>query len=155
TCNLAVNGVNGLDTGSITPSTWYHFYAISNGTMHGTLASQFAPPTSPVLPAGYVAFAYLGAVITDSSSKLRIVRIQGARAGYVSAVPMVNTVPVANTVTPVDVTHICPPNGLSFDVNASVFSTIDAVGCYFVHRVSPGLDAALFRGVGPALQISS
>jgi hypothetical protein len=156
TVNLAVNGVNGLDTGSMAPSIWYHFYAITTGSMHGAIASVSPPPTGPALPSGYLAWAYLGAVFSDGSTTLRTVRMQGARAAYVSAVTMVGgTAPVAGVVTPVGVTTICPPNGLSFDVNASVFSTIDAVGCYFVHRVSPGIDAAIFRGVGPGLQLAS
>lgn len=65
--NTATNGaVNTLDTGSLTTSTWYNFFLISNGTTTGGLASLSA--TAPTLPSGYTYFCRLGAMRTDGSS---------------------------------------------------------------------------------------
>ena len=66
--NLGINGANGLDAGSLAPSTWYHVYLISNGTATAGLASTSA--TSPTLPAGYTYSMRIGTVRTDGSSNL-------------------------------------------------------------------------------------
>lgn len=53
TLNLATNGLNGLDTGTIAVNTWYYLFAIHNPTTNasGTIASL--SPTTPVLPSGF------------------------------------------------------------------------------------------------------
>ena len=65
---LSASGMNGLDTGSRATGTWYYFYVIYNGT---TVAALFsASRTAPTLPAGYTAFALVGAAYNSSGNAL-------------------------------------------------------------------------------------
>lgn len=64
TANLLTTGANGLDTGTMAASVWYHAYLISNGTATACLASLSA--TAPTMPAGYKFKVRVGALQTDS-----------------------------------------------------------------------------------------
>jgi hypothetical protein len=66
--NFTVNGANGLDTGTIAASTWYHIWVIDNGSAGAVLGSLSA--TAPTMPNGYSYKCRLGAVRTDGSSNL-------------------------------------------------------------------------------------
>lgn len=63
TINLGTTGANALDAGVIQIDKWYALYAITkdDGTTAGLASLSF---TSPTLPSGYTAMAYLGAVPT-------------------------------------------------------------------------------------------
>jgi hypothetical protein len=69
----AVGSGNGaLDTGSISPSTWYHAFlvlhnlAVSSGNMDVLLSLS---ATSPTLPTDYNVFGRIGSMKTDGSSQ--------------------------------------------------------------------------------------
>ena len=64
--SLTTNGVNGLDVGISTASTWYSVWVIWNGTTTGGLLSLSA--TAPTLPSGYTRYARVGWVRTDSTA---------------------------------------------------------------------------------------
>ena len=69
--NCAVNGFNGLDTGSLGASKVYYIYVISDpvsGNPSGAVASLAAPSVGPLMPFGYSAFRHVAFVVTDSSS---------------------------------------------------------------------------------------
>ena len=69
TLNAAVNGANGLDTGSLAASTWYYLFVISDPvSTNPTAALLSLSKTAPVIPYGYGAFRYIGAWRTDGSS---------------------------------------------------------------------------------------
>lgn len=61
TLDITSMGINGLDTGTEQPDTWYYIWVIakSNGTIAGLLSSSSA---NPVLPSGYIYKAFAGAV---------------------------------------------------------------------------------------------
>lgn len=80
TIDSTVNGVNGLDTGTIAPSTWYFVWAISNGPSIAGLLSLSA--VSPALPSGYVYAARIGAFLTDGSGNFRRIIQRGNVAQY-------------------------------------------------------------------------
>jgi len=69
--NTAVNGFNGLDTGTIADSKVYAVYLIadlvSNAPMGGLLSLSY---TAPLLPFGYGNFALVGFVTTDGSANI-------------------------------------------------------------------------------------
>jgi len=73
TVDITVSGVNGLDTGTKAPSTWYHIWEIAkaDGTKAGLLS---ASATSPTMPSGYTYRAYLGAVYNNSSNNFITIR---------------------------------------------------------------------------------
>jgi hypothetical protein len=67
--NAAVNGINGLDTGSLAASTMYAVYCIgdsSNKNPTGVILS--ANQTTPGLPFGYDSYRKIGYWATDASS---------------------------------------------------------------------------------------
>jgi len=67
TCNLAVNGLNGLDTGALALNTTYYMYAVPNGDQFGLVAS-ITPPTGAG-PTGFTnTWTYLGAFVTEAAS---------------------------------------------------------------------------------------
>ena len=67
--NSAVNGLNGLDTGTIAASTVYAVYIVwdpvSNQPAGGLLSLSYS---LPLMPYGYSAYLLIGYVVTDSSS---------------------------------------------------------------------------------------
>lgn len=81
TINLSTTGANALDAGSISSSTWYYLYLISDGSTVAGLASTSA--SAPTLPAGYLYFLRIGAMKTDGSSALYRSKQVGNRAQYV------------------------------------------------------------------------
>lgn len=69
--NAAVNGFNGLDTGSLGASKVYYVYVISDpvsGNPTGAILSLALPSVGPLMPFGYSAFRHIGYAITDSSN---------------------------------------------------------------------------------------
>ncbi|MBI1215695.1 MAG: hypothetical protein GC185_07745 [Alphaproteobacteria bacterium] len=88
TVDFSASGANGLDTGSIAASSFYHIWLISNGSTTAALASLSA--TAPTLPGGYGYKLRVGAVVTDSSTVLMRTRQAGNAAHYV-VTPSTNT----------------------------------------------------------------
>jgi hypothetical protein len=69
--NAAVNGLNGLDTGSLGVSKVYYVYIVSDpvsGQASGAMVSLAAPATGPLLPFGYSISRHIGFAVTDSSN---------------------------------------------------------------------------------------
>jgi hypothetical protein len=71
--NCAVNGLNGLDTGSLGASKVYYVYVISDpvsGNPSGAMLSLAAPSVGPLMPFGYSAYRHVSFAVTDSSDHL-------------------------------------------------------------------------------------
>lgn len=71
TIDCTVNGLNGLDTGSLGVSKIYYIYVVSDpvsGQNSGAMASLAAPSVGPLLPFGYSAFRHIGFAVTSSGS---------------------------------------------------------------------------------------
>ena len=66
--NFAINGANGLDTGTFAASTVYYVWLIDNGTTPAALASLSS--TAPTMPSGYTYKCRLSADYSDSSTHL-------------------------------------------------------------------------------------
>jgi len=83
--NITSVGANGIDTGSVSASTWYFVYVIYNPTTLAMAGLFSLSSTAPTLPAGFASFARVGAVRTDgSASKYFISTMQcGRRVQYV------------------------------------------------------------------------
>ncbi len=66
--NFAVNGINGLDTGTFAASTGYYIFAIADSSekkVSGAIASLSS--SAPTLPFGYDSIRLLGWVLSDGS----------------------------------------------------------------------------------------
>jgi hypothetical protein len=70
--DFTVNGAGGLDTGSITSSSWYAILLItgSSGTSVMATKETAGSAISPTMPSGYTYYRYIGSVKTDGSSHL-------------------------------------------------------------------------------------
>ncbi len=68
--NSAVNGVNGLDTGTIAASTQYAVYLIGDSRHYKNTAAVISLTSNPapLLPSGYDSYRLIGFWQTDSSS---------------------------------------------------------------------------------------
>lgn len=68
--NSAINGVNGLDAGTIAASTQYAIYVIGDSRGYNLVAGllSLASNAAPTLPAGYDSLRLIGFAETDGSS---------------------------------------------------------------------------------------
>ena len=68
--NSAVNGVNGLDTGTIAASTQYAIYLIGDSRNYNATAAvlSLTSNVAPTLPSGYDSYRLIGFWATDGSS---------------------------------------------------------------------------------------
>jgi hypothetical protein len=68
--NSAINGVNGLDTGTIAASTQYAFYLIGDSRNYNNTAAimSLTSNAAPLLPSGYDSYRLIGFWETDGSS---------------------------------------------------------------------------------------
>ncbi len=133
TIDVTTLGVNGLDTGIKSPSTWYHIWIISKsrGGVKGLLSISASNPT---LPAGYTYKAYVGALYNNSSNYL-ISYYQNDKLVWAE-----KTCPVAMTAfstnpTSVDLSASIPPSANSVILELSGLTTI---GGHFISNIHVG-----------------
>lgn len=77
TVDITASGVNGLDTGSESSSTWYYVWIIKNittGAVRGLLSTSYSSPT---MPSGYTVKRWIGSVRNDSSGDFLKVYMTG------------------------------------------------------------------------------
>lgn len=117
--NSAINGVNGLDTGTIAVSTMYAIYAIADSTYNNqtaciiTLASNVASGAGPLMPFGYDSSRVIGFWATDASGYW----LAGYYSGTQNALVFTYDAPQATSVTTgagtsytaVDLVTLVPP----------------------------------------------
>ena len=85
---VAGNNQNGLDTGTIANSTWYHAFLIFNPTTLVTDVLFSTSPSSPSLPSGFTKFRRVGSLLTDASAHFITFIQNGDRFDW--AVPVTN-----------------------------------------------------------------
>ena len=151
-CDLTVSGTNGLDTGSFAANTWYHCYVMVNAAgapSLSTISSLAAPPTGPAMPAGFTAWAYVGALRSTTGPALIATRMRGARFSYVVAPALVAAgAPAVGVEAAVSLATLIPPNALVallntwFQVTGSVVS-----GFQYLLREVSGLTISTLRGL--------
>lgn len=120
TVNFAVNGANGLASGSIAATTWYYIFVIgdsSNKNPVAGLASVSA--TAPILPFGYDSIRLIGAVKTDGSSHL--LKFYGSSSGSTRTFNW--DAPIAVTVTSSGTSATYSAMDFSTGVPVSAFGT--------------------------------
>lgn len=69
--NSAINGANGLDTGTIAASTQYAIYLIGDSRQYKNVAAVLSLTSNypgPLLPSGYDSYRLIGFIQTDGSS---------------------------------------------------------------------------------------
>lgn len=122
TADLAGGGVNGLDTGARTPSTWYHLWLIANakGAVRALLSLSDSKPTAP---AGYKFKAYVGGVYNTAENYVAAYFQNGSLvwAEKTSPLPMGSLPDLA---TPVDLAASVPCTATSAILELSGLTTI-------------------------------
>lgn len=69
--NIAANGANALDTGTVANNTFYAVYVVGDSTgYHATCGLYSVSATAPTLPAGYDMWRRIGYVLTDGSAHI-------------------------------------------------------------------------------------
>jgi hypothetical protein len=114
TIDCEVNGLNGLDTGSLGASKVYYVHLVSDpvhGNTTGAMLSLSA--TNPVMPSNYSAFRVIGYMMTDSSSDLLLCYNSGNENArvfkYDAPQATAVTAGAATSYTAVALTALVPP----------------------------------------------
>lgn len=109
--NSAVNGVNGLDTGTIAASTQYAIYLIGDSRNYNAVAGLLSLTSNagPIIPFGYDSYRLIGFIETDGSSHFvyathKPQNMVGALAYYNSPAVSVLSGGNATTFTAIDLT---------------------------------------------------
>jgi hypothetical protein len=146
--NGAVNGLNGLDTGSLAASKVYAVISVYDpvsGNPAGAMISL--SPLSPLMPFGYSAYRVLGYVTTDSSSHFLKGQWTAGGTGYrkfAYDVPQATSVTAgaSTTLANVDLSALVPSGIPELPVNIYYAFTPNAAGDTFlmqgVNRSSSG-----------------
>lgn len=78
TLNCSTTGANGLDTGSLADSTWYHLFVI--GKTDGTTALLASTSiSSPAFPSGYTLKRRIASFLTDASAHILAYSQKGSK----------------------------------------------------------------------------
>jgi hypothetical protein len=79
TLNAAVNGANGLDTGTFAASTMYYVWLIGDSSAFLTPASLLSlSATAPTLPTGYDSQRLIGCALSDGSTHFLTMYMTGS-----------------------------------------------------------------------------
>jgi len=120
---------NGRDqAGAFGANSWIHFYFIIklDGTV-ATVSSLTAPPTGPVLPSTYIAWAYCGAVRYEATPLLVPTLFRGAFARVVGTVNWRALNGGAATVeTAVSLVNFIPPNAVTVQIKLQTLNSASA-----------------------------
>lgn len=108
--DLTVSGAGGLDTGSATTSTTYHYMIIA-GTGKVSTCMASLSPTSPSPPTGYGAFRRLISMNTQSGSAIPLVFLQANRR-FTYMPPINDVASVASSITAANFTLGSIPTGI-------------------------------------------
>ena len=117
--NSAVNGVNGLDTGTIAASTQYAIYVIGDSRGYNQVAALISLTSNPgpLVPFGYDSYRLIGFIETDGSMHFVYAThepqsMSSSLSYYLQPAVSVLSGGAATTFTAVDVSSAVPSAGL-------------------------------------------
>jgi len=149
TINSAVNGANGLDTGTIAASTFYAVYLIGSSLLNPrapTAALLSTNYTTPTMPQYYDIYIRIGFWVTDSMSHFVLMTQFGTgrqRTYIYDTLPQaLNAGTQTSTFAAIDFTGFLPIAAIQTTLN------------YFFTANSAG-DAALFRPTGSTSSVGT
>jgi hypothetical protein len=111
--NAAVNGINGLDTGTFAASTWYYVHVIADSSANKPVGCILSlSRTAPTLPFGYDSFRWIGVERADGSVHF-LARYVAGNSNYRNHVWDANISALssgaASTLTAISLTASVPP----------------------------------------------
>ncbi len=115
--NAAVNGANGLDTGSLAASLVYAVYIIGDSRYYSETAAilTLASNSAPLMPTGYDSYRLIGYAVTDSSVHFLKAYITGNASGRL----FVYDAPIATAITAGASTTYAAANLITFVPNVN------------------------------------
>jgi hypothetical protein len=116
TVNLALNGANGLDTGTAFPSRWYYVWVVHNSATNSTVGLFSASATTPVLPAGYAKHRMVGTIRTDTNTN--IIRFSQIDTLVLFDELIAKATSTGNEWTDLDLSDVVPPLARLAHINA-------------------------------------
>lgn len=133
TIDLTALGVNGLDSGTKSPNTWYHIWIISS--LKGAARGLFSESASnPKLPKGYPYKAYVGAVYNNQNDFINSYYQNNKLAWAERTCPLAGTSFSTNP-TMVDLSASIPSTAISVILELSGLTTI---GGHFISNIFVG-----------------
>jgi hypothetical protein len=106
TPNITSSGINGLDTGSVSASTWYYLWLVGKTGTVGAIYSLSS--TTPTMPSGFTFKLLIGANRTDGSSHTTVMTQFGRRVHFPITVVFNNQTGVTSW-TSQSISSIVPP----------------------------------------------
>lgn len=141
TINAAVNGVNGLDTGSFAASKCYAVFVIGDSAGYSATAGLMSlSATAPVLPTGYDIFRRVGWMFSDASTYFIHYDVEGhgsIKEYHIDEPIAIITAGTDATFTAVDLSEKVPAYANNLSIRLQLDLTPNAAG-----------DAAYFRSGG-------
>lgn len=150
TLNAAVNGANGLDTGSLAASTLYAVYAIGDSRYYNAPATllSLASNATPTMPFGYDSYRLIGYAKTDGSVHFLPAYISGSGNTRIFTYDAPEVSPVTSgtqtSYTGIALTNLVPPVA-----NTPVFIQSD----YTANAAADILNFQGFSSTGDAVTI--
>ncbi len=108
-----VQGVNGLDTGSVASSKGYHVFVIYNPTTQTVAGLLSLSPTAPTLPTGYTYFRRVSYASTESGNYNFNPFNQWNYDYYFIPEIIDQTVITSGSPTAIDLSYCVPPNTIA------------------------------------------
>ncbi len=98
--SIVINGLGGLDTGTVAASTVYAVHLVADPVTQQETGAMFSlSSTAPLLPFGYSAFALIGYVVTDGTADILLGSWTGGndtRRTFVFDAPIATAVTAGN-----------------------------------------------------------
>ena len=122
TVDITTSGVDGLDTGTKAPETWYHLWVISRprGFVKGLLSTSSSNPT---LPPGYNRKAYVGAIYNNRDDYF-VSYYQNDKLAWADKSCPLAMAAFPDTPTSVDLSASVPSTAISVILELSGLTTI-------------------------------
>jgi hypothetical protein len=147
--NAGTTGANGLDTGSLSASTFYYIYLIGNGTIISSLASLSS--SAPTLPGGYTFSCRVGVWETGTGSAFLTMQINGRRTALLQSSAGGGSNVAANALQNSTLAGTCSTAGLVLTTFAGVPPTAVRVqGAVFVPSVGEAYVSSYQNNVSSA-----
>lgn len=161
TLDVAVVGVNGIDTGALANSTLYAVYAIGDSRYYNEAATilTLASNSAPLMPFGYDSYRLIGYARTDGTADFLPAYISGNNNTrlFTYDVPVATAITAGNATayTAVDLTTMVPPVD-NTPVNVfSVLTPAAAGNGVFLKGFDSTGDAIVNRGQVTAVVLNS
>lgn len=161
TLNAAVNGANGLDTGTFAASKVYAVYAIGDSRYYNLPATllSLASNSSPTMPFGYDSYRLIGYAVSDASTHFLPAYISGNNNYrlFTYDAPQATAITAGNdtSYTAITLTALVPPVDQTPVTIFSALTPASAGNAVFMQGFDSTGDQVVIKGQVSAVVINS